>query len=192
MTRRSVSFGLALGAVLGLASAAAALPTVPGDVNEDGRVSVRDAVRVVNHVLGDELLSDDLLLSAELDQDGSVTEDDVELLVENAAFVDADPLLGEGRRGDRDLAFEAALRKLASHLGRMRANAFVGDDGTGQVAPGEHPDNRCRPEKRGAAEQVKGGLGSMGRGGAGGQRVHGFLRVFLCREGRVPIQPKDA
>ncbi|MEM7249518.1 MAG: Ig-like domain-containing protein [Acidobacteriota bacterium] len=53
-----------------LATNTAALPTVPGDLDEDDTVSVRDLVLLLDHANGNALLPAELLPYADYDQDG--------------------------------------------------------------------------------------------------------------------------
>lgn len=73
--------GVAMLALLG-ASPMKALPEKIGDFDEDGLASILDVVRLINHVNGSRVLPADLVPFADINNDGSVDQDDVEGLVD--------------------------------------------------------------------------------------------------------------
>jgi hypothetical protein len=59
---------------------ASALPVKLGDLDEDGRATVLDMVRLANHLDGTTLLSSDLVLFADMNQDGILNDADASAL----------------------------------------------------------------------------------------------------------------
>ncbi len=64
-----------------------------GDLNGDGRIDVQDAVAVMRHTLGMELLSETQIILADVNGDGAVNVQDVSLIMQKTlGFIDEFPV----------------------------------------------------------------------------------------------------
>ena len=58
---------------------------VPGDINGDTSINLADLMLCLNHVAGDELLTDDAFLAADINGDGDVNLTDLMRLLQFAS-----------------------------------------------------------------------------------------------------------
>lgn len=59
------------------------LSVIPGDVNDDGAVSTKDATAIFRHILGKTKLTDNALKAADYDRDGEVSSSDVRQMLKD-------------------------------------------------------------------------------------------------------------
>src|SRR5204862_5347221 len=78
----SKNFSLIVFACFVSACALGALPEKLGDLDGDGKATVLDLVRMINHINGSNYLSSQLTFFADMNQDGVVNQTDIALLSE--------------------------------------------------------------------------------------------------------------